>query len=234
MVVKSQVNTADDKQNQSNKRLFVMLLIVVILTVWSLLKGDEDADMIELASPVVVPAKSSSKSSSNSTGPATQENTYKNLTQQIKTLQNTQSSGVFQQPVSNSDNTIAWQKLQREPLLSQPHNVFKVHSWLVVPKPVKTKPVPPPPPVAPPAPFTYMGKLENSPQGTQIFLLRNGHLYTVIKGQKIDAQWRLDGDEMNNIQLTYLPLNLPQVLSKTAKSFDSVNAVSPTEAETNL
>ncbi|MES2579515.1 MAG: hypothetical protein V4552_03135 [Pseudomonadota bacterium] len=228
MAVKSQVNTADGKQNQSNKRLLVMLLIVAILTVWTLLKDDEDTDTIELANPSVVPAKSSLSTPS----PIKQENTHKN------SLQNKQSSRVFQQQASNSGNAIAWQNLQREPLLSQPHNVFKVHSWLVVPKPIKTKPVPPPPPVAPPAPFTYMGKLENSPQGTQIFLLKNGHLYTAVKGQNIDAQWRLDAEDVNNIQLTYLPLNLPQVLSKMAKSFETtgqpVMADLPTATEMNL
>lgn len=228
MAVKSQINTADGKQNQSNNRLFVMLLIVAILTVWSLLKDDEDVDAVELANPAVVSAKSSLSPPSA----IKQENTYKN------SLQNKQSNRVFQQQAPNSGNAIAWQKLQRAPLLSQPHNVFKVHSWLVVPKPVKTKPLPPPPPVAPPAPFTYIGKLENSPQGTQVFLLKNGHLYTTVKGQKIDAQWRLDAEDMNSIQLTYLPLNLPQVLSKSAKSVElngqPAMAESPAATEMNL
>lgn len=209
MAVKLQVNAADGKQKKSNKRLLMMLLIVAILTVWTLLKQDEsDTDAIELANPIVISSHSALIS--------------KNLNAHKNRLNNQQGNGVFEQKKLVNNNAIAWQKLQRQPLASQPHDVFKVHSWLVVPKPIKTKPLPPPPPLAPPAPFTYMGKLEGSPQGTQVFLMRNGHLYTTIKGQNIDAQWRLDDEDMNNIQLTYLPLNLPQVLSKMAKSFESI------------
>ncbi|WP_020167592.1 MULTISPECIES: hypothetical protein [Methylotenera] len=228
MAIKAKISTPavekTAKQHPSNKRLLVMLLIVAVLTIWTLLKNNtEDTDTIELADSAVVSSKNN-----HQTHIRTGLNSAKNP------QQNKQINIVTTQNASNDKRLIAWQKLQREPLLNQPHNVFKVHSWLVVPKPVKTKALPPPPPVAPPAPFTYMGKLENSPQGTQLFLLRNGQLYTTLKGQKIDAQWRLDGDDLNNIQLTYLPLNLPQVLSKTAKSFDSANAVSPTAAEMNL
>ena len=108
-------------------------------------------------------------------------------------------------------------KLKREPLTAKPYNLFKVHSWVVVPPLKKVKQEPAPPPVAPPAPFTYMGKLENTPKDTQIFLVANGKLYTTQAGKKIDQQWRLDAEEPNALRLTYLPLNLPQVLSKSAK-----------------
>jgi hypothetical protein len=61
--------------------------------------------------------------------------------------------------------------------------------------------------------------------------MRGGKLYTAIKGQKIDAQWRLDNEEIDTINLTYLPLNLPQVLSKTTKSID---IATPVADEINL
>lgn len=212
MAVNLAVIPPDGKPAQSNKRLFVMFLIVAFLTAWSLLKDEEvDADAIELTAQEAVP-----NNVSTSKNPAAAQNEYKGSSQ------SQQKSSASNQLTLNSiePSVIPWQKLLREPLSSQPHNVFKVHSWLVVPKPVKTIFLPPPAPVAPPAPFTYVGKLENSPLGTQIFLLRNGHLYTAVKGQKIDAQWRLDAEDINNVQLTYLPLNLPQVLSKMAKSFE--------------
>ncbi len=189
-------------QKTDPRRLGMMLLIVFVLMVWVLLKDDtEDTDAIELVETKqarqTVPLRSTENKVKRSTASTVME--------------------------SAQDDIIPWQKLQREPLNAKVDNVFKVHSWLVVPKVAKVKatpPPPPPPPVAPLAPFIYMGKLEDSPKGTQLFLMRGGKLYTVIKGQKIDAQWRLDNEEIDTINLTYLPLNLPQVLSKTAKPID--------------
>jgi hypothetical protein len=81
----------------------------------------------------------------------------------------------------------------------------------------KEKPLPPPAPVAPPAPFSYIGKLEDSPKETQIFLIANNKFYSVVKGENIDQYWRLEGEDANALQLTYIPLNLPQILSKSAR-----------------
>lgn len=197
-------------QKTDKKRLGVMLLVAFVLMVWVLLKDDaEDADVIELVETKQARQATSSSSTAN------------NVKQSIASTDSE----------SAQDGIIPWQKLQREPLNAKVDNVFKVHSWLVVPKVVKVKAPPPPPPVAPPAPFTYMGKLEDSPKGTQLFLMRGGKLFTAIKGQKIDAQWRLDNEDNDNINLTYLPLNLPQVLSKSAKPID---IAPPVSAEMNL
>ena len=121
------------------------------------------------------------------------------------------------QTASNNSALIPWQKLKREPNKTAAYDLFKVHSWLVIPPIKKVKPAPPPPPVAPPAPFIYMGKLDNTPTGTQIFLMANNKLYTVVKGEKIDGQWRFDTEEGELLRLTYLPLSLQQTLSKFAK-----------------
>ncbi len=204
------ININKTKQKTDPKRLAAMLLVAFVLTIWVLLKDDaEDSDAIEL-----VETKQARQ-------PAPANNRAYKITQTL--------------PINRAElienGVIPWQKLQRQPLDAKVDNVFKVHSWLVVPKVVKVKAPPPPPPVAPPAPFTYMGKLEDSPKGTQLFLMRGGKLYTAIKGQKIDAQWRLDGEESDTINLTYLPLNLPQVLSKSAKS---IEIALPVSAEMNL
>lgn len=197
-------------QKTDPKRLGAMLLLAFILAVWVLLKDDaEDSDAIEL-----MDAKQSRQARPAST--AAKKMNQNALSASLETYQ---------------DGIIPWQKLQRQPLTTKVDNVFKVHSWLVVPKVAKVKAPPPPPPVAPPAPFTYMGKLEDSPKGTQLFLMRGGKLYTAIKGQKIDAQWRLDSEGIDTVNLTYLPLNLPQVLSKSAKSID---IAPPVSAEMNL
>ena len=66
----------------------------------------------------------------------------------------------------------------------------------------------------------------------QFFFQANSKLYSAIKGKSIDQEWRLDGEDISNLQLTYLPLHLPQVLSKATRT------IAPTEpamaAEMNL
>ena len=178
-----------------SKGLLALLAIAVLLTLWTLMQSDdaETTDVIELADEPV------------STNIKTSTSPYA-----VAKLSQTEVSGI-------AGNSIALNSWKREPLAAKPYNLFKVHSWLVVPPVKKVKPEPPPPPVAPPAPFTYMGKLEDTPKNTQIFLVANGKLYTPRAGEKIDQQWRLDAEEANALRLTYLPLNLPQVLSKSAR-----------------
>jgi hypothetical protein len=115
------------------------------------------------------------------------------------------------------DNLIPWQKLKRAPLQGKPNDVFKVHSWVVVLPVKKVKPALPPPPVAPPVPFIYMGKLEDTPKGTLVFLMASNKLYSVVKGENVDQLWRLDTEDTNFVHLTYLPLGLTQILSKSAR-----------------
>lgn len=185
-----------------NKWLFILLFITLVSTAWTALHGDGTSD------------------------DATVEPAEKKTTSELQqTVARSPSSGQLKQHLeaknseilSSSGNLIPWQKLQREPLQSKTYDVFKVHSWLVIPPVKKLKPQPPPLPVAPPAPFTYVGKLENSPRGTLIFLMANNKLYSVAKGEKIDQQWKFEAEDANTLRLTFGPLNLVQILSKSAK-----------------
>ena len=195
-----------------SKGLLVLLAIAVLLTLWMMLKSDdaENTDVIELAD---------ASASASLIRPMTSANARPNPADATSLIGNSIAMPIFK---PNS--------LEREPLLTKPYNLFKVHSWVIVPPAKKVKPEPPPPPVAPPAPFTYMGKFDNAPKNVQIFLLANGKLYTTRAGEKIDQQWRLDAEEANALRLTYLPLNLPQVLSKSAKPIPMAVPV----AEVNL
>ena len=182
----------------SNKWLMALLLLSVIATAWTALHEDSDKANTEIVL----------------------QHTSRNPQQTIKPsapIAKVNQVLVQQQTASNNSALIPWQKLKREPNKTAAYDLFKVHSWLVIPPIKKVKPVPPPPPVAPPAPFTYMGKLDNTLTGTQIFLMANNKLYTVIKGEKIDQQWRFDNEEGELLRLTYLPLSLQQTLSKFAK-----------------
>ena len=183
-----------------NKWLIGLMLLAMILTVWTAFNDNpNEVDDIANDKPLqrgVLEKPSSIKSQAN---------------QQI--LQITASERTAEAANTESDT---WQQLTRKPPSTKLYNLFKVHSWVVVPPLVKQKPQPAPPPVAPIAPFTYMGKLEDPIKGTQVFLMLNGRLYAVFKGEKIDQQWRLDTEDANTIHLTFIPLNLPQVLSKAA------------------
>lgn len=111
----------------------------------------------------------------------------------------------------------SWSTYQRNLNQVKPSGLFTPHSWYVPPPKVKAvvvAPPPPPKPVAPSAPFAYMGKLENAPGGTQYFLSSNNRVYTVQKGQNIDASWRLEGEDENAVRLTHLPTGLAQTFSK--------------------
>ena len=99
-------------------------------------------------------------------------------------------------------------------------DLFKGHAWYVPPPPPKPVPVkvePPPPPAVPPVPFFYMGKLEQAPQATLVFLTANNKVLSVLVGKNVDTIWRLDKEEANTLTFTYLPLGLTNVLSKAVR-----------------
>lgn len=197
------MNSADKK---SNRWLLLILFITVALTIWTAINNDSSDSEDE--SDLLAPAK---EKDSKKAGKLDND-TYLTLSQ-----------------TSISDNKlISWDKLTRKQRDFQARkDLFKPHTWVVIPPAPKVKPAPPPPPAAPPSPFTYFGKLENGPKGTLLFLIANNKVYSAKKGEKIDAFWRYDSDDVNNIYMTYLPLNLPQVLSKSQKASAPLQANVP-------
>ena len=191
----------DGKAKASNKWLYIVLFITLVFTAWTAFKG-EDADK-EADNQLEV-----NKTSAND-----------NQASKHKFGQSKQDQSSASKKIESSlvNSPIPWQKLKREHLDNKSSDVFKVHSWVVVPPVKRLPPVPPPPPKAPPAPFTYVGKLENSPKGTQIFLMENNKLLSVVMGEKVNAQWKLDSEDVSSIRLTFIPLDLKQVLSKSAR-----------------
>ncbi len=181
-----------NNQGKINIWLMLALVVTIALTAWSALEPSEE----EEASLLVEPSKVS-----HILPLQKQTNT--------QTISTTKAATVL--PISS------WQVLHREALTTKPKDLFAVHSWAEVVPAKKGKPLPPPPPVAPPAPFAYMGKIEDSPKGTLIFLMANNKVYSVALGEKIDSFWRLDAEAPESLTLTYLPLNLRQTLSKAQK-----------------
>ena len=202
-------SNAGENALASNKWLFLLLALTVIATAWTALQGDSDNANAEIELQPISPKK---QSILKLTAPISIVDQGSKIDQTLAPEQ----AALVTYP-SNQTALIPWQQLKREPIKTATHDLFKVHSWLVLPPVKKVKPMPPPPPTAPPVPFIYMGKLDNTPTGTQVFLMANNLLYTTIKGAKINQQWRFDGEEGELLRFTYLPLSLQQTLSKFAK-----------------
>jgi hypothetical protein len=203
---------ANDKAKASNKWLYIVLFITLGFTAWTAFHSGDGNEGVNNELEVRKPSVDNKQAIGRNVG--------KNKLDE--------RSASKKLEVSLVNGPIPRQKLKREQKDIKPYDVFKVHSWVVVP-PVKKPPPPPPPPPpkAPPAPFTYVGKLENSPKGTQIFLMENDKLLSVVMGEKVNSQWRLDSEDVSSIRLTFIPLDLKQVLSKSAKQ------VVPTATEVN-
>jgi hypothetical protein len=190
------------KATSSSPWIWVVLIITLALTAWMATNGDNNTtNDVELAK------------TDNASQPRVshrQRNTVKLLNNDSKI---------------ESINLIPWQALKREANSQNIKDLFKSHSWVVAAPAPKFKPAPPPPPTAPPAPFAYIGKLENGENGTQVFLSENNKIYAVAEGENINQLWRLDSEDSNHIQMTFLPLNLPQVLSKNRRMAPIVRQV---------
>jgi hypothetical protein len=90
------------------------------------------------------------------------------------------------------------------------HALFTAHEWL----PPPPKPQPPPPPKAPPLPYTYVGSLQDVPEGSTVILMQQKKVLMPRLKSQVTAQWRLDREDEQSVYFTYVPLNQSVVLSK--------------------
>jgi len=93
-------------------------------------------------------------------------------------------------------------------------DVFGRRDWNPPPPPpaAQGKPPPPPPPMAPPLPFTYLGKAAEAGHW-EVFLAIGDKTYVVRDKMVIDGIYRVDAIAPPNLTLTYLPLNQVQQLN---------------------
>jgi hypothetical protein len=88
---------------------------------------------------------------------------------------------------------------------------FARHDW--TPPPPPPAPAPPPPaPVAPPLPFTYLGKSAGD-GAWEVYLARGERTYLVREQTVIDGTWRVEAIAPPVMTLAYLPLNQIQQLN---------------------
>ncbi len=94
-------------------------------------------------------------------------------------------------------------------------NAFNSTSWYVPPPPPPPAPPPPPPtPVAPPLPFTYLGRYEDKSK-TVVILAKGDQVYTVSDGEVIEGTYRVDQIANGTVNFIYLPLKATQSLDMT-------------------
>lgn len=91
--------------------------------------------------------------------------------------------------------------------------VFLSQNWNPPPpKASNAPPLAPPPPMAPPLPFTFIGKA--AADGVwEVFLARGDKTYVVRTKTVIDGAYRVDSIAPPFMSLTYLPLNQVQQLN---------------------
>lgn len=90
-------------------------------------------------------------------------------------------------------------------------DLFSTRSWNPPPPPPPPE-QPAPPPVAPPLPYTFLGKkLEGD--AWEVFLAKGEQTFVARASQVIENDWRVDKIAPPTLTLTYLPLGLPQTLS---------------------
>lgn len=91
--------------------------------------------------------------------------------------------------------------------------LFGSQSWAPPPPPPeKLKPLPPPTPVAPPLPYTFLGKkIEDGLW--EVYLARNDLTFIVRAKTVIETNYRIDDIKPPVLTLTYLPLNQIQTLT---------------------
>lgn len=88
--------------------------------------------------------------------------------------------------------------------------LFSGKSW--TPPPKLAKLAPPPSPVAPPLPFTYLGKQTSGGQ-TQVYLASGDKIFVVRDRTVIQSTYRVESIKPPTLSLVYLPLNQIQRLS---------------------
>jgi hypothetical protein len=88
--------------------------------------------------------------------------------------------------------------------------LFRSQSW-VPPPPPPAPPPPPPPPMAPPMPFSYVGKKTDGAVW-EIYLARGDQTYIVHADDVIEGTYRVETIAPPTMTLVYLPLKQQQTL----------------------
>ncbi len=181
-------NTEASSQ-KTNLWLWALLIVTLLLTVYVNLQSDDVVEEVELSKPT------------------RRTSLGNNKPRPIKSRSRSQAN-----LISVPDDLINLDLLERDQALQSVGNAFVSRSWYVPPPPpqVMEEEYEPEAPKAPPVPFKYIGRFDEY----QIYLQEGDKLYTVEVGDTIKGVWRIESDEPNRIELTYIPLNELKILNK--------------------
>jgi hypothetical protein len=178
--------------------LFGLLLLTVLATIWTAVKNESPSseDMLIAQQNATVVRQTSGRSRPNRAA--------------TKPMQHNDAAAT-----SNiiADRNLTTQMGSRS-YLPITHNVFSVQTW----QPLLTKAeskarLALSPPMAPPIPYTYVGKVEEEGE-IEYFVLQQNKLINLKIGQLLQGQWRLDSEDTQYLNWTFVPMDLPQTLSK--------------------
>lgn len=100
--------------------------------------------------------------------------------------------------------------IRRQTTASPQADPFSPSAWVPAPPPVKAEP--PPPPMAPPFPYTYLGRVDDAGKAS-VLLGRADKSVTAQTGDLIDGVWHVEKIAERSIELIYQPLGQRQTLS---------------------
>ncbi len=112
---------------------------------------------------------------------------------------------------AGEDAPLDLERLRRRELAGTDIDAFRAKSWYVPPPP--PPPEPEPEPTAPPLPFQYMGKTEETDGGkTIVYLVQGNEFHAVSPGEEFAGSYRLERVELASLVIRYLPLSIDQNL----------------------
>jgi hypothetical protein len=94
-------------------------------------------------------------------------------------------------------------------------DLFAAHTWYVPPPPPPVRPPEKVKPTPPPLPYTLLGTYEPGDDPTVFLLSRGDAVFDARVGDVLEQNWRLDSYENGELTVTYLPLNVQQVVTNS-------------------
>jgi hypothetical protein len=195
---------ATKAQTSHRPLLWISLLLTVGLVYWQWSAEQDAEDEVVVADASIA-------------SPRARTNTQAMLAQPAPVDSEVKSVKVaMQQPVAPSakPTDIATWMQRKLPATKVSHALFAAHEWL----PPPPKPQPPPLPQAPPVPYTYVGSMDDLPDGHTVILMQQKKILMPKPGSQMTPQWRLDREDEQSVYFTYLPLDKTVVLSKAKTS----------------
>ena len=190
--------------NKHNPWLYVFLLLTLLASVWISLNGDSVSTEDELQ---IKPMPSKMGSAEKKTQPFQ------------PTLKLAPLNQLNHVPVKDVVTAQPLEIVSRS-YVPVNQNMFSLQTWAppVAKSKKQAQPVVPPP-VAPPIPFSYLGKIEEDGKA-EYFVMQQNKLFNLKIGQQVQGQWRLDSEDAQYLNWTFLPLKLTQILPKASNQKD--------------